>query len=224
MTDYISCVICCALHPLGFPHAPEFLRGTLVCNCGQPRHGRVHGPHLPQMTRTSSCPPGRLARCISPSRSNPGSAGHEGQLLRCDRPLTRSFHGLRSTAVFLVRAGFLVVWIPLSICRFGPVLAHGWHDQHHSTAVGAVGRAGGTSWRMPPVVRELAAAVSLPGLFSNQREVLAVRFWTLLVVSDHLKGSGLGGHTALICREARQSVAVGQHRDRHDGGAIISLR
>jgi hypothetical protein len=49
---------------------------------------------------------------------NPGS----------DRPLTRSFHVLRPTAAFLVRAGFLVSWIPLDVCGFHSVLARGWHD------------------------------------------------------------------------------------------------
>jgi hypothetical protein len=35
----------------------------------------------------------------------------------------------RSTAAFLVRAGFLVVWLPLDTPGFRPVLARGWHDQ-----------------------------------------------------------------------------------------------
>ena len=44
-----------------------------------------------------------------------------------DLPLRRSFHTLRSTAAFLVRAGFLVVWLPLDVSGFCPVLARGWH-------------------------------------------------------------------------------------------------
>jgi len=46
-----------------------------------------------------------------------------------DRPLTRSFHVLGSTAAFLVKAGFLVVWLPLDVYGFRLVLARGWHDR-----------------------------------------------------------------------------------------------
>lgn len=47
-------------------------------------------------------------------------------------PLRRSSHGLRSTAAFLVSAGFLVVWLPLDVHGFRLVLARGWHDQLHA--------------------------------------------------------------------------------------------
>jgi uncharacterized membrane protein YgdD (TMEM256/DUF423 family) len=44
-----------------------------------------------------------------------------------DLLLRRSFHVLRSTAVFLVRAGLLVAWLPLDVSGFRSVLAREWH-------------------------------------------------------------------------------------------------
>ena len=44
-----------------------------------------------------------------------------------DRLLRRSFHRHLSTAAFLVRAGFLVVWLPLDVGGYRLVLARGWH-------------------------------------------------------------------------------------------------
>ena len=44
-----------------------------------------------------------------------------------DRPLTRSFYGWWPTAVFLARAGFIVIWLPLDVRCCRPVLARGWH-------------------------------------------------------------------------------------------------
>src|ERR1700730_3433542 len=43
------------------------------------------------------------------------------------RPLTRSFYGWWPTAVFLARAGFIVIWLPLDVRCCRPVLARGWH-------------------------------------------------------------------------------------------------
>jgi hypothetical protein len=37
-----------------------------------------------------------------------------------------------STAAFLVRAGFLVVWLPLGVHGFATVLARGRHEVRHS--------------------------------------------------------------------------------------------
>ena len=45
-----------------------------------------------------------------------------------DLPLRRSFRALRPTAVILLSAGFLVVWPPLDVPGFRPVLARDWHD------------------------------------------------------------------------------------------------
>src|ERR1700733_1993365 len=47
---------------------------------------------------------------------------------------TRSFQVLRSTAAFLMRAGFLVVWLPLDVCGFRLVLARRWHDRPGQSA------------------------------------------------------------------------------------------
>ena len=44
-----------------------------------------------------------------------------------DLPLRRSFRALRSTAASLARAGFFVIWLPLNVRGFCPVLARGWH-------------------------------------------------------------------------------------------------
>src|SRR5215831_12995992 len=44
-----------------------------------------------------------------------------------DLPLRRSFRVLRSTAVLEIRAGFLVVLVPLDVCGFHLVLAREWH-------------------------------------------------------------------------------------------------
>ena len=53
-----------------------------------------------------------------------------GERIRtADYPLTRSFRALSLTAAFLVSAGFLVVWLPLAVPHFRPVLARGWHDR-----------------------------------------------------------------------------------------------
>ena len=42
---------------------------------------------------------------------------------------------LGPTAAFLVRAGFLVVWLPLDVCGFRPLLARDWHDQLGRTVI-----------------------------------------------------------------------------------------
>jgi hypothetical protein len=42
-----------------------------------------------------------------------------------DLLLRRSFRVLRSTAAFLVTAGFLVVWLLLDVRGFRPILARG---------------------------------------------------------------------------------------------------
>lgn len=44
-----------------------------------------------------------------------------------DLPLRRSFHAVSQPAVFLVRAGLLIVWLQLNVSGFRPVLARGWH-------------------------------------------------------------------------------------------------
>jgi hypothetical protein len=41
--------------------------------------------------------------------------------------LRRSFHAGGQAAVFLIRAGLLVVWLQLNVSGFRPVLARGWH-------------------------------------------------------------------------------------------------
>jgi hypothetical protein len=46
-----------------------------------------------------------------------------------DLLLTRSFYGWWPTAVFLVSAGFLVLWLLPSVSGFRPVLARGWHRE-----------------------------------------------------------------------------------------------
>jgi hypothetical protein len=40
-----------------------------------------------------------------------------------------SIPGRNSTAVILVRTGFLVVLVLVNVSGFRPVLARGWHDQ-----------------------------------------------------------------------------------------------
>ena len=53
-----------------------------------------------------------------------------GERIRtADRPLTRSFHLLVSTAAFQVRAGFVVPWLRLDVSGFRSVLARGWHAE-----------------------------------------------------------------------------------------------
>jgi hypothetical protein len=44
-----------------------------------------------------------------------------------DRPLTRSSQGAWPTAAILVRAGLLIVLVPLNVRGFWLVLARGWH-------------------------------------------------------------------------------------------------
>ena len=44
-----------------------------------------------------------------------------------DLPLRRLFHAGGQPAVFLVRAGLLVLWLQLDVSSFRPVLARGWH-------------------------------------------------------------------------------------------------
>jgi hypothetical protein len=64
-----------------------------------------------------------------------GSEIHAGQNMNgaptatrtLDLPLRRSSHVLRSTAALLMSAGFRVVWLPLGVRRFRPVLARLWH-------------------------------------------------------------------------------------------------
>jgi hypothetical protein len=64
-----------------------------------------------------------------------GSEIHAGQNMNgaptatrtLDLPLRRSSHVLRSTAALLMSAGFRVVWLPLEVRRFRPVLARLWH-------------------------------------------------------------------------------------------------
>jgi len=45
-----------------------------------------------------------------------------------DLPLMRSFHAGGQAAVFLIRAGLLIVWLQLNVSGFRPVLARGWHE------------------------------------------------------------------------------------------------
>ena len=68
----------------------------------------------------STCLPlSALTPCLSFDRAR---GGHAFEL-----PHRRSFRGRRSTAGFLVRPGFLVVWLPLDAGGSRSVLAHGWH-------------------------------------------------------------------------------------------------
>jgi hypothetical protein len=62
------------------------------------------------------------------------SIGHAALGVRRRRPpigdlrLTMSIPGRDSTAAMLVRAGFVVVPVPVNVYGFRPVLARGWHE------------------------------------------------------------------------------------------------
>ena len=45
-----------------------------------------------------------------------------------DLPLRRSFNGRLSTAIFLVRADLLIVWLQLNVSGSRPLLARSWHE------------------------------------------------------------------------------------------------
>ncbi len=55
-----------------------------------------------------------------------------------DLLLRRSFHVLRPTAASLVRAAFLVVWLPLDVYGLRPLRACGGHDPGQVSPTGAV--------------------------------------------------------------------------------------
>ena len=67
-------------------------------------------PHAPWIWWNALC----AARCLN---------------LGSDCPLTRSFRSWWSTAALLVRAGFLVFWLPLDVPGFRSVPVRGRHDQ-----------------------------------------------------------------------------------------------
>jgi hypothetical protein len=56
-----------------------------------------------------------------------------------DLLLTMSIPGRNSTAATLVRAGFVVVLVPVNVSGLRPVLARGWHGQTSSVSGNVVG-------------------------------------------------------------------------------------
>jgi hypothetical protein len=63
-----------------------------------------------------------------------------------DRPLRRSFHVPGPTGASLVRAAFLVVWLPLDVRGFRPVLACAWHDAFWMQTAKPSRRSGAFAW------------------------------------------------------------------------------
>jgi hypothetical protein len=55
-----------------------------------------------------------------------------------DLPLRRSSHVLEPTAASLVRAAFLVVWLPLDVYGLRPLRARGGHEPGQVSPTGAV--------------------------------------------------------------------------------------
>src|SRR5215510_8949613 len=90
--------------------APHATRGLI-----RP-HGRARRQAAP---RSGSDPPQTTTR--SPAPNSQGSATAAAIRLR------RSFRGRRPTAAFLIRAGLLVVWLPLDGCGYRLVRAREGH-------------------------------------------------------------------------------------------------
>jgi hypothetical protein len=57
-----------------------------------------------------------------------------------DPLLAKSFRGPWPSAASLLRAGFLVVWVPFHACSFRRVLARGWHALPDSIRLPALPR------------------------------------------------------------------------------------
>jgi hypothetical protein len=76
-----------------------------------------------------------------------------------------SFHNRWPTAASRVRAGFLVVWLQLSVSGFRLVLARSWHGGH----VGLTSRQGAqetslhTTQRVLPCKRQVSGSIPLTG-------------------------------------------------------------
>lgn len=110
---------------------------------GRRRPGRLTVPVLaawarPRTWRSPTCR-GRPRTWRSHAVVSASSASPRGGQLR-DRALRRSFHGRCPTAALLITGGLLVVWLPLDVCGFIPVLAHGWHGHTFGTGSAQGGR------------------------------------------------------------------------------------
>jgi hypothetical protein len=69
----------------------------------------------------------RHPRLSVSDRPIPGLTVPSGTQRARDPLLTISIPGRNSTAATLVKAGFVVVLVPLNVSGFRPVLARGWH-------------------------------------------------------------------------------------------------
>jgi hypothetical protein len=136
------------------------------------------------------CPPSTR---LHPSIGH-AMAGHVGNDHRSvDLLLTMSIPDRCSTVAMLVRAGFVVVLVPVNVFGFRSVLAHGWHESRLGHAA------------RPALVGELHLAVLGPAVFSKSPDELRFLFSTLLTGSRGLWCScALDVPFALLAR-ARQS-------------------
>ena len=64
----------------------------------------------------------------APDNSPQPRTNSQGSATAAAIRLRRSFHAAGQPAAFLIRAGPLIVWLPLNVSGCRPVLARGWHE------------------------------------------------------------------------------------------------